>query len=121
MENGVPSSKISNLETVFEAKYIGVTIISRLLWNICINTTSSKANRSLGFLRRNFKVASTKMKTEVFFALFRPLLEKSSTVWDPYAHTQIYKLEIIQRIAGRYVLYCQHDVSNEIYMLQTFG
>ena len=41
------------LETVSQVKYIGVTITSDLRWDAHINSISLKANRSLGFLRRN--------------------------------------------------------------------
>ena len=41
------------LETVSQAKYLGITITSDLRWNAHINNMSLKANRSLGFLRRN--------------------------------------------------------------------
>ena len=41
------------LETVSQAKYLDITIISDLRWNAHINNIYLKANRSLGFLCRN--------------------------------------------------------------------
>ena len=97
------------LETVSQAKYLGITITSDLRWNAHINSNSLKANRSLGFLRRNLKVSSIQIKTQAYFTFVRPILENSCTVWDPYTATQINKLEIIQHCAARYVLH-RHQV-----------
>ena len=41
------------LENVESIKYLGVTITSDLKWNSHIRNVCSKANRTLGFLRRN--------------------------------------------------------------------
>ncbi|CAH1245879.1 Hypp7594 [Branchiostoma lanceolatum] len=50
------------LKRVPSAKYLGVTLQTDLYWGIKINNTSSKANRTLGFLRRNLRVFSGKNK-----------------------------------------------------------
>ena len=109
------------LETVSQAKYLGITITSDLWWNAHINSISLKANRSLGFLRRNLKVSSIQIKTLAYFTFVRPILENSCTVWDPYTATQINKLEMIQRRAARYVLHHHHNTSSVTTMLQTLG
>ena len=106
------------LETVSQAKYLGITITSDLRWNAHINNISLKANRSL-FLRRNLKVLSIQIKTQAYFTFVRPILENSCTVWDPYTATQINKLEMIQRCAARYVLHRHHNTSSVTNMLQT--
>ena len=41
------------LENVESTKYLGVTITSDLKWNSHIRNVCSRANRTLGFLRRN--------------------------------------------------------------------
>ena len=109
------------LETVSQAKYLGITITSDLRWNAHINSISLKANRSLGFLRRNLKVSSIQIKTQAYFTFVRPILENSCTVWDPYTATQINKLEMIQRRAGQCVLHHHHNTSSVTNMLQTLG
>ena len=109
------------LQTVSQAKYLGLTITSDLRWNAHINSISSKANRSLGFLRRNLKVSSIQIKTLAYFTFVRPILENSCTVWDPYTATQINKLEMIQRRAVRYVLHRHHNTSSVTNMLQSLG
>ena len=41
------------LENVESIKYLGVTITNDLKWNTHISNVFTKANRTLGFLRRN--------------------------------------------------------------------
>ena len=41
------------LENVDRIKYLGVTIINDLRWNTHVGNICTKANRTLGFLRRN--------------------------------------------------------------------
>jgi hypothetical protein len=53
---------------------------------------SSKANRSLSFIRRNLKINSKTVKDRANEALVRPKLEYCCTVWDPYASENIYSL-----------------------------
>ena len=43
----------TGLENVESIKYLGVTITSDLKWNSHIRIVCSRANRTLGFLRRN--------------------------------------------------------------------
>ena len=110
-------------ETVTQAKYLGITITSDLRWNAHINSISSKANRSLGFLHRNLKVSSIQIKTLAYFTFVRPILENSCTLTplDPHTATQINKLEMIQRRAARYVLHRHHNTSSVTNMLQSLG
>ena len=50
------------LESVDCAKYLGVTIEKNITWSKHIDNIHAKANRLLGFLRRNLRVATTKNK-----------------------------------------------------------
>ena len=43
----------TNLENVESIKYLGVTITSDLRWNTHVSNVCTKANRTLGFLKRN--------------------------------------------------------------------
>ena len=94
------------LETVTSAKYLGITISNDLTWNNHINNITTKANQTLGFLRRNIKVHSERLKSTAYKTLVRPQLEYSSTVWSPYTGTQIDQLESVQRRAARWT---KHD------------
>ena len=68
-----------------------------------IHYITSKANKTLGFLHRNLKIPSIRIKEQAYFTLARPLVEYASTVWDPFAQTDINKLDAVQRRAARYV------------------
>ena len=78
-------------------------------WGTCIQNTVSKANRTLGFLRRNMKDCTKPVKDLTYKAMIRPTMEYSSTVWDPALQTHIAALEQVQRRAARYVCNDYHS------------
>ena len=87
------------LEVVDSSKYLGVTIT----WRKHIDDTVNKANKPLGFVRRNLSDCSTSVKTAAYTTMVRPRLEYSSTVWDPHHNKEIHSLEQVQRRAARFV------------------
>ena len=91
------------LENVSMTKYLEVTIQDGLRWVSHISSTTSKANKTLGFLRRNLKIGNKKTKKTAYKALVRPLLECAATVWDPYTASEIQAIEKVQRRAARWV------------------
>lgn len=91
------------LEVVDGSKYLGVTITSDLSWTRHCENVVGKGNRSLGFLRRNFKDCTPKVKAATYTTMVRPALEYASTVWDPHLQRDIKALEQVQRRAARYV------------------
>ena len=94
---GVTLGKVSNLP------YLGVSISKNLEWGDHISKIESKANSTLGFLRRNLKRCPSKLKKIAYFSMVRSLLEYSFPVWDPYRQGDIDKLNKIQRAAARFV------------------
>ena len=68
------------LESVTSARYLGVDISKNLTWDDHINRSTSKANKTLGFLRRNIKVKSEPIKAIAYQTLVRPHLEYFSEV-----------------------------------------
>ena len=48
-----------NLQNVSTAKYLGVNIQDNLNWGLHIDTITNKANKTLGFLRRNLQIVTT--------------------------------------------------------------
>ena len=84
------------LENVESIKYLGVTITSDLKWNSRIRNVCSKANRTLGFLRRNLFSCPQDVKEAAYKTLVRPILEYGSTVWDPLCNGLNDELEIVQ-------------------------
>ena len=82
--------------------YLGITISNNLSWSTHINNITSSANRSLGFIKRNLYSCSKPTKQTAYFALVRPLLEYSNSVWDPHQKELINKIENVQKKAARF-------------------
>ena len=68
------------LEHVREAKYLGVTFTSDLRWNRHIAKITTKANQTIGLLRRNLQINSPVLKTTAYTTLVRPIVEYAPTV-----------------------------------------
>ena len=56
-------------------KYLGVTITNDLKWNTHISNVCTKANRTLGFLRRNLYSCPPDVKEAAYKGLVQPVLE----------------------------------------------
>ena len=91
------------LENVESIKYLGVTITNDLKWNTHISNVCTKANRTLGFLRRNLYSCPPDVKEAAYKGLVRPVLEYGSSVWDPHTHGLQEELEKVQNRAARFV------------------
>ena len=76
----------------------------RFNWNKHIHQITASANRTLAFIRRNLHSCPINIKTTANTTLVRPLLEYSSSVWDPYTQTLISQIEMVQRRATRFFL-----------------
>ena len=94
-----------------------MTITEDLKWDTHINDTCAKANRTLGFLRRNLKIGSVSIKQQAYFTLVRPLVEYASIVWDLHTQRNIQKLEMVQQRAARYVTNIHRNSSSVSDML----
>ena len=79
-------------------------------WNIHVDTAVSKADRMIGFLRRNLSSAPQKVKLQAYKSLVLPHVEYCSSVWDPHTKSNIKKIEAVQRRAARFIL---HDYGRE--------
>ena len=91
-------------ETVSTAKYLGVTISRDMNWSKHINNVCTKANKTLGFLKRNLKISSRKIKEMAYKSCIRTALEYACTVWDPYTQQHIDRTEATQRQAACFVM-----------------
>ena len=80
------------LESVQTAKYLGITISNNMSWDTHINNITSKANKILGFLRRNLQVQLEETKSLAYKSMVRSNLEYCSSVWSP--HTKKLKTEL---------------------------
>ena len=71
------------LENVESVKYLGITITNDLRWHTQSSNICTKANRTLGFLRRNLYSCPQEVKEAACKGLVCPVLEYSGSVWDP--------------------------------------
>ena len=88
----------THLEHVESIKYIGVTITSDLRWNTHISNVCTKANMTLGFLRRNLYSCPQKVKEQ----LMKDLCAQSWIMAIQFGSLQE-ELESVQKRAARYV------------------
>ena len=91
------------LEVVEESKYLGVIISKYLTWKAHINNITNKANKTLGFIKRNIHGCTQKVKQHTFTTMVRPTLEYASTCWDPDSKDLIEDIEQVQKRAARFV------------------
>ena len=75
--------------TYSEHSYLSVTLDSKLSQSSHINKTTTKANRTLNFLKRNLSKRSSSVKESAYLALARPSSEYTSVVWDPYHNNKL--------------------------------
>ena len=107
----ITRSKNPNIHTVYSSQlHTGICIFSKIsscrhlfipILGTHINRISKKANNTLYFLRRNFKIHPGSLNTSVYKVLVRPQFEYCSTVWCPFTDSNISKLEAAQRRAAR--------------------
>ena len=63
------------LTEVKSAKHLCVTISNDMTWNNHIDSTAAKANKKLGFLKRNIKVKESTLKKKAYKAIDCPTVE----------------------------------------------
>ena len=90
------------LDNVENIKYLVITITNDLKWNTHISNICTKANRTLGFLRRNLSACPQDIES-AYKGLVRPVLEYGSTVWDPSGIRLQEELEKVQKRATTFV------------------
>ena len=94
---------LENVESIKYLHDLGVTITKDLKWNTHISNVCTKANRTLGFLRRNLFSCPQDVREAAYKGLVRPILEYGSSVWDPHYEGLIDDLEKVQKRAARFV------------------
>ena len=92
----------TKLQTVKNAKYLGLTISSDISWNTRVDITAKKATTGLNFLKRNLHSFPSTVKEKCYKSLVRPIIDRYC-VWDPHSKCNIDKLEMVQRRAARFV------------------
>ena len=87
-------------ENVQSAKYLGITISDNMDLGQHISEISSKATKTLCFLRRNLAFAPRSTKEVAYKTLVWPKLEYAALIWSPYSKLQINQVEKVQRTAA---------------------
>ena len=78
--------------------------LSQMICNgIHVSNICTKANRTLGFLRRNLYSCPQAVKEAAYKGLVPPVLEYSASVWDPSGVGLQSKLEKVQNRAAMFV------------------
>ena len=91
------------LDNVENIKYLGITITNDLKWKTHVSNICTKANRTLGFLRRNLSACPQDVKESAYTGPVRPVLEYGSSVRDPSGIFLQEELEKVQKRAARFV------------------
>lgn len=101
-----------------EYPYLGVTLTSNWSWNSHVNNTAAKANRTLGFIKRNLHSCSKQVKNLAYKSLVRPTMEYCGSVWDPSTKELKQKLESVQNRGARFVTADYRRTSSVSHMKQ---
>ena len=103
-----------SLSTSTQHSYLGILLDNKLSWSSHINYITTKANKTLNFLKRNLSSCSS----PAYLTLVRPSMEYAAVVWDPYHHNAILQLEKVQCRAARWALNDFSRYSSVTAMLQ---
>ena len=75
----------TDLKTTDTAKYLGIIISQDMKWTKHITQTCSRANRALGFIKRNVKIRSPRIKEKTIQQPGLPACRiYASAVWSPH-------------------------------------
>ena len=75
----------------------------QLSWHTHIASTCARAKKLLGFLHRTFRLAGTPCFNHLFNVLVLPVLDYSSSIWDPPQKCYVTALERTLNFAARVV------------------
>ncbi len=92
------------LESVHCVKDLGVTITSNPKFSQQCKEAADKANRMLGFIKRNFSFKNKDIILPLYNRLVRPHLEYAVQFWSPHLAKDIAKLEAVHRRATKMIL-----------------
>ena len=107
------------LSKVTDITYLGITISENLQWEKQIAGITTKASRSLGFLRRNLRSCPKQLRQLAYFSIVRSRLEYGAAIWDPYLAKDTKQVEVIQRKAARFVMQDHKRTSSVTGMIKT--
>ena len=109
------------LEKVDSISYLGVILNDNLKWSKHVQSTTGKASKVLGMMKRNLWNCPKRVRETVYTAIVRPKLEYASSAWDPYHQKDIDSLERVQRKAARFCCNNYQPTASVTAMIQDLG
>lgn len=86
------------LENVSSFCDLGITLDSKLNFNLHIDAVVSKSSNVLGFIKRwSREFDDPYLSKRLFTSLVRPILEYGSLVWSPYYSCHVNRIESVQK------------------------
>ncbi len=82
----------TRLERLQSVKGLGVTVASSLRFTQQCKDTAGKADRKLGFIKRNFSFKTKDVNLPLYISLVKPHLEYVVQFWAPHHAENIAKL-----------------------------
>lgn len=99
----------NNLQSTKSERDLGVWIAADLTWSKQVSEQSVRANKLLGYIRRNTRyIRSIAVRRTIYLTLVRSQLGYATQVWAPQTIDLISRLERIQRRATKYILKLYH-------------
>ena len=92
-----------------------------LSWSSHVHSIHSRANSTLGFLRRNLRRCPVKLKETAYITLVRSTLKYAASIWDPHLAKDCDLLEKLQRRSARFVKWDYRTTSSVWQMLYDLG
>jgi len=92
-----------------------------LSWNEHCDTICKKATSTPGLLRGILFDYTPEVKNTAYLTLVRPKLEYASSAWNPHTQCKIDKIEMVQRLAARFVYNDYSRYSHVSPMIKALG
>ena len=83
---------------------MGIVLDHKLSWEVHQNYISSKVNWLLAFLNRNLPTDNQRLCEYSYKQLVLPVLDYCATIWDPYYHNAVHRIEMLQNCVASFVL-----------------
>ena len=87
-----------DLKIVEQHPYLGLIIDHQLSWKPHVDYVRGKAMKQIGFLNRNLYACSKTLKELSYKQFMLPILDYTSSIWDPYHQGDLNELEMVQHI-----------------------
>ena len=104
------------LEVEQSSKYLGLNISKDLLWkhHVEITANTSKACKTIGFLRRNLRCCSKHVRNSTYTSLVNPTVEYTCAAWNPLLRSEdVNRLDQVQR-AARFICNNYSDKTRDV-------